>query len=98
MYMPYTTNPHLPEVQRKTVLLVRSGWSIRKAARYTGVYPSTVLRWVRKAPNDGRFTIPTKSSKPHSHPNALGPSIVKRILELRKERNQCAEILKQRKY
>lgn len=93
MYMPYTTNPHLPKVRRDTVLLIRKGWSVRKAARYVGVNPGTVSRWVKKAPADGRLVIPTKSSRPHFHPNTLDRSVVKRILELRRERNQCAEIL-----
>ena len=93
MYMAYTSNPHLPEVRRKTVLLVRSGWSIRKASRYVGVEPSTVMRWVRKAPTNGRLPVPTQSSRPHSHPKTLNSGIVSRILQLRAERNQCAELL-----
>jgi len=40
--------------------------------------------------------IPTLSSRPHHHPRELPEEIVKRILELRSERNQCAEILHHR--
>jgi transposase InsO family protein len=38
-------------------------------------------------------TIPTRSSRPHHHPHQLPDDIMRRILELRGERNQCAEIL-----
>ena len=40
--------------------------------------------------------IPTRSSRPHTHPHALPREIVRRILTLRTERNQCAEILHHR--
>jgi transposase len=97
MYMAYTINPHLPKVRRDTVLLVRKGWSMRKAARYTGVNPSTVSRWVKKAPEDGRLLIPTQSARlHHHHPKKLDQTIIRRILELRQERNQCAEIFHHR--
>lgn len=40
--------------------------------------------------------IPTRSSRPHTHPRMLSREIVSRILTLRAERNQCAEILHHR--
>lgn len=40
--------------------------------------------------------IPTRSSRPDHSPLALDPSIVRVVLELRSERNQCAEILHHR--
>ena len=91
--MAYTKNPYLPKMRMQTVMLVRSGWSIRKAARHVGVNPSTVSRWVRKAPADGRFTIPTKSSRPHHHPNHLRPEIELAIINQRKKHNRCAEVI-----
>lgn len=94
MYMSYTTNPHLPVVRRDAVRLVcYRGWSIRKVARHIGVEPSTVSRWVKLDPTGGWRTIPTLSSRPHHHPNELSPGVIGRILELRSERNQCAEII-----
>jgi transposase InsO family protein len=91
--MPYTSNPHLPKLRMRTVMLVRSGWSIRAAARHVGVEPSTVSRWVKIAPLDGRENIPTLSSARHTHPNALDPGIVKRIVELRLKLNRCSEVI-----
>lgn len=93
MYMPYTTNPHLPKVRMNTVRLVRSGWSIRRAARYIGVEPSTVLRWVRRAPFDGRLVIPTQSSRPHHHPAELPIELVEAIIQYRIKYRRCAEVI-----
>ena len=97
MYMSYTTNPHLPRLRRDAVRLVKyRGWSIRKVARHIGVHASTILRWCEKDVTGGWHLIPTQSSRPWSHPAALSQDIVKRILDMRSERNQCAEILHHR--
>ena len=93
--MPYTLNPHLPKLRMKTVLLVRSGWSIREAARHVGVEPSTVSRWVKSAPVDGRSVIPTKSSKPNSCPWVLKSPVVQEIINLRKQYGRCSEVIHQ---
>ena len=92
--MSYTTNPHLPQVRRDAVRLVKyRGWSIRQTARYFGVYASTVLRWCEKDVTGGWRVIPTQSSRPNHHPATLSLELVASILALRAERNQCAEIL-----
>lgn len=92
--MPYTTNPHLPRVRRDAVRLVKyRSWSMRRVARHIGVEPSTISRWVKLDPTGGWRIIPTKSARPHSHPNTLDPEIVSRIISLREERQQCAEII-----
>ncbi len=94
MYMPYTTNPHMPVVRRDAVRLVcYRGWSIRKAARHIGVEPSTVSRWVKRDPSGGWIAIPTLSSKPQHHPKELSQEIIQLVLRIRSERNQCAEII-----
>lgn len=95
-YMPYTKNPYMPRVRMEAVNCVRVGWSIRQAARRYGVEPSTVLRWIRKAGHSNLRVIPTESSHPYSHPRELAPEMVSRILVMRSERNQCAEILHHR--
>lgn len=66
---------------------------MRQAARYFGVEASTILRWCRRDANNGWRPIPTRSSRPLHHPNEISPDVVGRILALRSERNQCAEIL-----
>lgn len=94
MYMPYTTNPHLPRVRRDAVRLVcYRGWSIRKVARHIGVNPSTVSRWIKKDPTGGWRLIETKSSRPHSHPRKLSKETEYAILEYREKHKRCAEVL-----
>lgn len=96
MYMAYTINPHLPRVRAQAVELVRQGKSVREVARHFGFAHNTVLNWMKRKPEygwHGQLVIPTRSSRPHCHPRQLKDSLVKSILDLRKERNQCAEIL-----
>ena len=92
-YMPYTTNPHMPRVRGEAVKLVRMGWSIRKVARHLGYHPSTVMRWVHKGKESRKNNIPTESSRPHSHPHALPDEIVAAIVEERKKRGRCSEVV-----
>lgn len=96
MYMPYTNNPNLPRVRMAAVELVRQGKSVREAARHFGFAHNTVLNWLKRAPEYGRcgqLVIPTRSSRPDHHPKELPIDVVSRILALRSERNQCAEII-----
>jgi len=80
----------------EAVRLVREqGWSVRDAARHFGFTHSAVVKWLARAkylPQNSQL-IPTRSSRPEHSPNALDPVIVRRILNLRAERNQCAEII-----
>ncbi len=96
MYMAYTTNPNLPRVRMQAVELVKSGLSVRAVARHLGYSHNAILKWLDRQPEygwHGRLEIPTRSSKPEHHPNELTQGIIKRILEIRAERNQCAEII-----
>lgn len=97
--MSYTNNPNLPRVRMEAVQLVQRGWSARRAARRLGFAHNTVLNWLKRMPEYGyrsNLVIPTRSSKPHHHPRELPREVVSRILELRRERSQCAEILHHR--
>lgn len=99
MYMSYSNNPNLPSVRMAAVEFVQQGKSAREAARRFGFAHNTVLNWLRHKPEygrHGRLVIPTRSSKPLHHPDELSLEIVNRILELRSERQQCAEILHHR--
>ena len=93
MYMAYSNNPNLPRVRMEAVRMVRSGFSTRKVARHFGFTHSAIVKWIAKAPADGRLAIPTQSSRPWTHPQALSSEMVETILNYRRERNQCAEIL-----
>lgn len=91
--MTYTTNPKLPRLRMQAVLLTRRGWSTREVARHLGYNQSTIVRWVAKAPFDGRETIPTLRSRPKSHPKQLSEEIVATIVEERLLRKRCAEVI-----
>ena len=94
--MSYTTNPYLPKLRAKAVEMVREGLGIRQTARYFGVNPGTVSRWCHLVPSGGARFIPTRSSRPKHHPRELDESLVKRIIQLRREtHNRCAEVVHQ---
>src|SRR6185503_15716702 len=94
--MPYSTNPFLPKARRDAVNLVRlKGFGVRQAAARIGVSPGTISKWLRKAPQDGRLGIPTLSSAPHTHPNAVAPEIETAIIAERRRHERCGEAIHQ---
>lgn len=96
MYMPYTTNPYLPLLRMRTAnLVLRHNWSVRQAARHIGVEPSTVSRWVKKAEMSNLAVIPTESSRPRHHPRELPLEMVSKIIEFRKKKERCSEVIYQ---
>lgn len=96
MYMPYTTNPHLPHVRMEAVRLVRSGWSTVKVARHLGYSQSAIVKWVARAPENLRArVIPTRSSRPLHHPRQLDPELVRTIITYRKQYRRGAEVLQE---
>ncbi len=92
---PYSLNPHLPKVRAKAVFLVRSrGFGVRRTARYFGVHPGTVSKWLAKVPvGTGMDAIPTGSSRPRTSPNAIPRETVDRIVALRRQHGRCAQVL-----
>lgn len=94
MYMAYTTNPRLPRVRMDAVKLVRSGWSTRKVAEHLGYSQAAVVQWMKRAPANRRLrTIPTKSSRPRSHPKMLPQDLVDAIVAKREEHGRCAVVV-----
>lgn len=92
--MPYTINPKMPTIRLKAVKLVKQkNWGVRKVARYYGYNPSTISRWLAKAPDDLRKTIPTLSSRPKHHPNSLSEKKVRAIVKARIKHHRCAEVV-----
>lgn len=97
MPMPYSHNPRLPHVRMQAVRLHQRGWSARAIGRHLGYHHTAVMRWVRTAaqrPHHLR-TIPTASSAPKTHPNAVAPTIVAAILAERARHRRCAEVVHQ---
>jgi transposase InsO family protein len=96
--MAYTNNPNLPRVRYEAVRLVRQGWSVRKTARHLGFAHNTVLNWLKQKPEYGAYgglVIPTLSSRPNTHPRALPSEVVEAILQKRRKRNRCSEVVHQ---
>lgn len=83
--MAYSNNPSLPRVRREAVRLVRSGWTTTKVARHLGYTHSAIVKWMQRAPKDGRKVIPTLSSRPYHHPSELNPEIVRMIIAYRRK-------------
>lgn len=96
MYMSYSSNPNLPRVRAEAVKLVKQGWSIRRAAKHFGFSHCAVRLWLKKKivrGKDRKMVIPTASSRPRHHSKELKPDIVSAIVEQRKKRNRCAEVV-----
>lgn len=91
--MSYSTNPHLPRLRREAVQLVRKGWKVREVARYTGFSPGTISKWVQRAPEHGKAFVPTRSSRPASHPHALDPKTIDAIVAMRLKHRRCSEVI-----
>lgn len=68
----------------EAVNLVRSGWSTRQVARHFGYTQSAIVKWVARAPQDGRMVVPTLSSRPHHHPRELEPEVAQAVIEYRR--------------
>lgn len=67
---------------------------MRKVARYIGVQPSSVSRWLRRSGWGEVRYISTRSSRPHHNPTAVSREIVDRIVAIRGEHKRCAQIIK----
>ena len=93
MDMTYTTNFKLPQVRMQAVNLLRQGWSTRQVARHLGYNQSTIVRWWARGHKLNTRVVPTRSSRPLSHPRALTPEVVRKILEIRDARGRCAEVV-----
>jgi len=96
MTMAYSTNPHLPRVRMEAVRYVEAGHSFREAAKHFGYAPHTIWGWTKRKGASNAQIILTRSSRPHHHPDELRESAVGRILEIRKEKDQCAEVIHHR--
>lgn len=95
MYMAYTTNPHLPHVRMEAVRLLRKGWSTRSVARHVGFNQSSIVRWQARSHElpSSALIIPTRSSRPHHHPDELSNEMRTTILAYRLKYRRCAEVL-----
>jgi transposase InsO family protein len=91
----YDTNPNLPRVRMAAVRMVESGMGVRETARHLGYTHEAVRRWIARARDlqSNAHKIPTRSSRPHSHPKQLPQETVYAILAYRKKYQRCAPVL-----
>ena len=89
--MAYTNNPNLPRVRGEAIALLKKGWSMRKVGRHLGFTHSAISKWKKKAKVWGYGPIPTESSAPKHHPNALSRPVISAIIHERVGRRRCAE-------
>lgn len=93
-HMAYTTNPHMAKIRMEAVRLVKyRGWSTRKVGRHTGFNQSAIVKWCKRDPTGGWHRIPTKSSRPHHHPQQLKESVVQKIIDLRLKTGRTSEVV-----
>lgn len=68
---------------------------MRKVARYIGVSPGTITKWVKRARKIGYYPIPTLSSKPKYHPKQLSEEMIWKIYHKRLLIKRSAEVIHQ---
>jgi transposase len=95
IHMPYTTEKNMPRIRREAARLVHRGWSTRKVARHYGFSQSVIVKWVQKSRKVGDHPIPTRSSRPKSHPKKLPRDIVQKIIDLRLKTKRTSEVVHQ---
>lgn len=88
----YSNNPNQPKVRRDAAFFAMEH-GVRTAARRYGVSPGTVSKWIGKTDLWGYHPIPTASSAPNTHPNALKQEIVEAIVAKRRQHGRCAEVI-----
>jgi transposase InsO family protein len=93
--MSYNTNKNLPKIRQEAVQLLLRGWSARRVGRHLGFHHTAVMSWLKQARLIGNHPIPTRSSRPKSHPRELGEEIVRKIVAKRLEHNRYAEAVHQ---
>lgn len=91
----YTTNPKMPRLRARAVEMVRQGRSVSEVARYFGYTKGAVSKWYQKVPVSGAHFIPTKSSRPHHHPDELSDEMVDTIVRYKRMYNRCSDVIHQ---
>lgn len=90
--MAYTTNPNAPRVRRDAAAFAKKQ-GIRTTARRYGVSPGTITKWMQKAKRIGEHPIPTRSSRPKSHPDQLSDELVWKIFHTRLKSKRSSEVI-----
>jgi len=95
IHMPYTSNKNMPKIRREAARIAHRGWSTRKIARHFGFSQSVIVKWVQKSRRIGDHPVPTRSSRPKSHPKQLEEKVIRKIVELRLKTKRTSEVVHQ---
>lgn len=90
--MAYINHKNQPKVRRDCAAFARRN-GVRTAARRYGVSPGTVSKWCAEARKLGLHPIPTKSSRPKSHPKQISEELVWKIFNTRLHVKRSAEVI-----
>lgn len=90
--MVYINHPNQPKVRRDCAAFARRN-GVRTAARRYGVSPGTVSKWCAEARKMGLHPIPTKSSRPKSHPKQISEELVWKIFNTRLHVKRSSEVI-----
>ena len=88
----YTQNPHLPRIRRDAVVFADTQ-GIRAAARHFGYSPGAIVAWKKRAMKEGYGLLPTRSSRPKSHPKQLSDDLRWLIYRKRIAVKRSAEVV-----
>lgn len=92
--MPYTTNSYMPRLRRDAAAYAYKH-GVRTASRHFNIPAGTISKWTTKARIIGFHPIPTKSSRPKSHPKQLDNTVVRKIVALRLKTRRTSEVVHQ---
>lgn len=82
----------MPRLRRDVADFARRK-GIREASRHFGIPPGTISKWCKKAQKIGYHPIPTKSSRPHHHPNELSDEVIENIVNKRLAHRRTSEVV-----
>lgn len=83
----------MPKLRQEAVRLLSRGWSARKVGRHLGFHHTAIRKWMKHAQKFGDHPIPTRSSRPRTHPKKISDDIVSMIVKKRLAHNRYAEAL-----
>lgn len=92
--MAYTTNEKVGMVRVKAIRMLQCGNSTREVARHFGYSQSTIVKWnKRKNEAKNQYSLPTRSSRPHTSPKRTPKEIEGMIIGIRSETKRCSEVV-----
>lgn len=80
--MPWMSS--IVENRKHAIWLVETGLPVSEAARLTGVSRQCLHKWIGRSEAEGADGLRDRSRAPHEHPNAVSPSMRRRVIRMKK--------------